>query len=177
MRIFDYEKIKHTKWDLEVLDLVSRIYRYQARQEIQLQQKSQDINKLIPIAKIQSIKASNEIEGIVTTSNRLKQLIAEKTLPKNKAEQEIVGYRDVFNIINEDFAVIPLTKNYILQLHKILLSYLNNPIAGKTKNVQNYISATYQDGHREVLFTPVSPFETPHALDMICRNIIRLSVI
>ena len=45
---------------------------------------------------------------------------------------------------------------------------MNNPIAGKTKNVQNYISATYPDGHTETLFTPLSPFETPDALDRIC---------
>ena len=53
-------------------------------------------------------------------------------------------------------------------MHKILYSHMNNPLAGKTKNVQNYISATYPDGHSEVLFTPLSPFETPGALDLIC---------
>ena len=53
-------------------------------------------------------------------------------------------------------------------MHKILYSHMNNPLAGKTKNVQNYISATYPDGHSEVLFTPLSPVETPVALDRIC---------
>ena len=47
---------------------------------------------------------------------------------------------------------------------------MNNPLAGKTKNVQNYISATYPDGHAEILFTPLAPFETPVALDMICNE-------
>jgi Fic family protein len=51
---------------------------------------------------------------------------------------------------------------------------MNNPIAGRTKNVQNYISATYPDGHTETLFTPLSPFETPDALDRICREYNRL---
>ena len=45
---------------------------------------------------------------------------------------------------------------------------MNNPISGRTKNVQNYISATYPDGHTETLFTPLSPFETPDAIDRIC---------
>lgn len=170
MRNFNYSKIKDKKWDSEVLGLVASIYRYQGRQELYLRQKPEELNKLIEIAKIQSIEASNEIEGIVTTSTRLRQLVEEKTTPRNRNEQEIAGYRDVLNIIHENFDVIPISRNYILQMHKIMFSHMNNPIAGKTKNVQNYISATYSDGHTEVLFRPLSPFETPEALDKICNE-------
>ena len=45
-----------------------------------------------------------------------------------------------------------------------------NPMAGQTKNAQNYISATYPDGHTEILFTPMAPFETPEALNRICEE-------
>ena len=55
-------------------------------------------------------------------------------------------------------------------MHKIMFSHMNNPMSGQTKNVQNYISATYPDGHTEILFTPLSPFETPEALDKICSE-------
>ena len=127
-------------------------------------------SELIEIAKIQSTEASNAIEGIVTTSTRIKQLVEEKTTPKNRDEQEIAGYRDVLNIIHENFDVIPISQNYILQLHKILYSHMNNFMAGKTKNVQNYISATYPDGHVQVLFTPMAPCETPEAIDKICEE-------
>ena len=119
---------------------------------------------------MQSTEASNAIEGIVTTNTRIRQLVEEKTAPRNRDEQEIAGYRDVLNIIHESFGAIPITRNYILQLHKILYSHMNNPMAGSTKNVQNYISATYPDGHTEILFTPMSPFETPEALDRICQE-------
>lgn len=47
---------------------------------------------------------------------------------------------------------------------------MNNPLAEQTKNGQNYISATYPDGHTEILFTPLSPIETPEALDKICEE-------
>ena len=47
---------------------------------------------------------------------------------------------------------------------------MNNPMAGRTKSVQNYISATYPDGHTETLFTPLDPFETPEALEAICNE-------
>lgn len=170
MRNFNYSKIKDKKWDSEILGLVASIYRYQGKQELYLKQRPEELNKLIEIAKIQSTEASNEIEGIVTTSIRLKKLVEEKTTPRNRNEQEIAGYRDVLNIIHDNFDAIPLSKNYILQMHKIMYSHMNNPMAGKTKNVQNYISATYPDGHTEVLFTPLSPFETPEALDNICSE-------
>lgn len=168
MRIFNYSKIKDQKWDSEILGLVAAIYKEAGKQEMYLKQRPAELEKLVEIAKIQSTEASNAIEGIVTTSTRIKQLVAEKTTPKNRDEQEIAGYRDVLSIIHENFDAIPISRNYILQLHKVLYSHMNNPLAGKTKNVQNYISATYPDGHTEVLFTPLAPYETPEALDAIC---------
>ena len=168
MREFNYSRIKEQKWDSDVLRLVAAIYKYSGKQELYLKQRPDELGKLVEIAKIQSTQSSNAIEGIVTTNTRIKQLVEEKTTPKNRDEEEIAGYRDVLNIIHESFDVIPITKNYNLQLHKILYSHMNNPIAGQTKTVQNYISATYPDGHTEVLFTPLTPFETPKALERIC---------
>ena len=155
MRTFNYSKIKEEKWDSEILSLIAAIYKEAGKQEMYLKQRPEQLEKLVEIAKIQSTEASNAIEGIVTTNTRIKQLVTEKTTPKNRNEQEIAGYRDVLNIIHDSFDAIPITKNYILQLHKILYSHMNNPIAGKTKTVQNYISATYPDGHVETLFTPL----------------------
>lgn len=170
MRNFNYSEIKNQKWDSDILGLIAAIYKEAGKQEIYLKQKPQELEKLVEIAKIQSTEASNAIEGIITTSTRIKQLVEEKTTPKNRDEQEIAGYRDVLNIIHESFDAIPISQNYILQLHKILYSHMNNPMSGKTKSIQNYISATYPDGHVETLFTPLSPFETPEALDKICEE-------
>ena len=96
--------------------------------------------------------------------------MSEKTTPRNRDEQEIAGYRDALNIIHESFDAIPISQNYILQLHRILYGHMNNPMAGRTKNVQNYISVTYPDGHAETLFTPLAPYKTPEALDRICEE-------
>ena len=170
MRSFDYRKISDEKWDSELLGLIAAIYKEAGKQELYLKQKPEKLEKLVEIAKIQSTKASNEIEGIVTTNTRIKQLREEKTAPKTRDENEIAGYRDVLAIIHESFDAIPINRNYILQLHKILFSYTQNSEAGKMKNVQNYISARYPDGHTRILFTPLDPFETPEALDRICEE-------
>ena len=164
MRMFNYSLIKDQKWDSDILGYIAAIYREAGKQEQYLKQRPEELEKLVEVAKIQSTKASNAIEGIITTNTRIRQLVEERTAPKNRDEQEIAGYRDVLNIIHESFDAIPITKNYILQLHKIMYSHMNNPLAGQTKNVQNYISASYPDGHSEILFTPLAPYETPEAL-------------
>ena len=168
MRDFHYTAIREQKWDSEILGLIAAIYKEAGKQEMYLKQRPEELEKLVEIAKVQSTEASNAIEGIVTTSTRIRQLVEEKTAPRNRDEQEIAGYRDALNIIHENFDAIPITRNYILQLHKVLYSHMNNPMAGQTKSVQNYISATYSNGHTETLFTPLAPFETPEALDRIC---------
>lgn len=174
MRDFNYSIIKEQSWDSDILGLIAAIYKEAGKQELYLKQRPEELEKLVEIAKIQSTEASNAIEGIVTTSTRMRQLVEEKTTPRNRDEQEIAGYRDVLNIIHESFDAIPLSQNYILQLHKIMYSHMNNPMAGRTKNTQNYITAKYPDGHVETLFTPLAPFETPEALDKICEEFNRV---
>lgn len=174
MREFNYSRIRDMKWDSEILGYIAAIYREAGKQEMYLKQRPNELEKLIEIAKIQSTEASNAIEGIVTTDTRIRLLVEEKTAPRNRDEQEIAGYRDALRVIHESFDAIPITRNYILQLHKIMYSHMNNPMAGQTKNVQNYISASCPDGHTEILFTPLAPFETPTALDRICEEYNRI---
>ena len=170
MRPFNYSDLTDQKWDSDILGYIAAIYKEAGKQELYLKQRPEELEKLVEIAKIQSTEASNAIEGIVTTSTRIKQLVEERTTPRNRDEQEIAGYRDVLNIIHESFEAIPLSQNYILQLHKIMYSHMNNPMAGRTKNNQNYITAKYPDGHIETIFTPLAPYETPEALNRICEE-------
>lgn len=168
MRQFDYSKLENCTWDNEVINYLSLIHEYKGKQIAYLKQKPQELERLVEIAKVQSTEASNSIEGIRTTETRLRQLMNEKTTPRNRDEREIAGYRDALNIVHENFAYIPLTPNYILQLHKILLSHTDSGYGGSFKNVQNYISATDANGKRYTLFTPLAPYETPEAMQEIC---------
>ena len=164
-----YGKLKDRTWNNEILIKVANIHEAKGRQEAYLVQKPEELNRLVEIAKIQSTEASNAIEGIRTTDLRLKQLVSEKTTPRNRNEKEIAGYRDALSVIHDSFEYIPLTPNYILQLHSILCSH-NDEVnyGGKYKNVQNYISATDENGKSFTLFTPLSPFETPMAMQNLC---------
>ena len=170
MRTFDYSKLQNCTLDTEILGFISKIREYKGRQELFVHQKKDKLDKLVEIAKIQSTESSNKIEGIVTTELRIKQLVADKTTPRNRDEKEIMGYRDVLNIIHENFEYIPISSNYILQLHKYLYQYASPDFGGKFKNVQNCIVATMPDGSSRTLFTPLTPVETPEAVQELCET-------
>ena len=170
MRRFEYGQIQSLSWDMDILSLIGGIYRVNGKEEVLLSQSPAILDSLVELAKVQSTEASNAIEGIVTTSTRLRQLVADKTIPRNRDEQEIMGYRDALNVIHESYDSISLSWNHILQLHKILYNYQFNTRSGQLKSVQNYISATYPDGRTEVLFTPLAPYETAEVLDQICAE-------
>lgn len=173
MRNFDYQKLAQQKWDSEILLYVAKIHEYKGRQELYVRQKPVELERLVEVARIQSTEASNKIEGIVTTSTRIKQLMSEKTSPRNRDEKEIMGYRDVLNTIHESHEFIPLRPSYILQLHRDLLKRTGLSYGGTFKNVQNYIKETLPDGTEIIRFTPVAPYETPAAVEAICDSYAR----
>ncbi|NLL91751.1 MAG: Fic family protein [Ruminococcaceae bacterium] len=169
MRSFDYNKLAEQKWPTDILNLVAKIHERKGRQDMFISQKPVELDRLTEIAKIQSTEASNRIEGIVTTGARMKQLFEEKTTPRNRDENEIMGYRDVLNTIHESSEYIPIRPSYILQLHRDLLRRAGASHAGSFKNIQNYINETRTDGTSVTRFIPVTPNETPAAMDALCE--------
>ncbi|WP_330361984.1 Fic family protein [Lachnospira multipara] len=175
MREFNYSKYKDYKWDSEILGLVSGIHEYRGRQELYLTQKPAVLDKLVEVAKVQSTESSNAIEGIFTSNTRLNQLMQSKTTPKNRDEEEIAGYRFVLDMIHESYEYIPISSNYILQLHQNLYRFTNRSIGGHFKNSDNHIVARDGNGGEHIIFEPLSPLETPIAIDRICEEFNRVS--
>lgn len=173
MRVFDYEKLSQSQWDVEVINLLAKIHEHKGKQELFLEQKPAVLDKLVEIAKVQSVEDSNKIEGIITTTTRIKELMAHKTTPRNRDEEEILGYRDVLNTIHESYEYIPINSNYILQLHRELYKYSEKGIGGRYKNTQNSIVEQDQNGNVIEIFKPLPPYETPKAIEDICRELNR----
>ena len=169
MRLFDYSKLAEKTWDNDILNLIAKIHEAKGRQDLFVRQKPIELDRLVESARIQSTESSNRIEGIITTSTRLKELFKEKTSPRNRNEEEIIGYRDVLNTIHESYDYIPIKPTYILQLHRDLLKKSGLSFSGQFKNVQNYIAETKSDGTLAIRFTPISPFETPDAIEKLCN--------
>jgi len=170
MRTFNYSALKNFKWDSEILGYVAKINEHKGRQELYLKQKPAILNKLVDIAKIQSTESSNQIEGIITTSARMKKLLTDKTTPQNRDEEEIMGYRDVLNTIHKNYEYMPIRPSLILQLHRDLYSYSQKGIGGRYKNSQNFVIKTDSEQMEKIRFTPLPPYETADAIESICES-------
>lgn len=168
MRNFDYSELSKKLWNNDVVFYVAKIHEHKGRQELFISQKPAELEKLAENARIQSTEASNKIEGIVTTSSRLRLLMNGKTESRNRDEKEILGYRDVLNTIHESHDYMQIKPSVILQLHRDLMAKSGFSFGGKFKNVQNYITQSMTDGSQNVLFTPATPFETPDEVRAIC---------
>ena len=165
MRKFNYSKLISLNIPANMYDLISKIYEYKGKQELYVANFSDVLDKMIEVAKIQSTKSSNAIEGISTNDTRLEELMNKKSEPKNRNEEEIYGYREVLDIIHENYENIEFTKNNILTLHNRLYSYSGESHKGKFKTTDNSIVETNALGEKKVRFQPVSAFETENYIE------------
>ncbi len=153
-----------------IINLVSAIHEYKGKQTLYIEAKQDIITSLLNIAKIQSTEYSNKIEGIETTDKRINELVNDKVKPKNRNEEEIAGYRDVLELIHENYENIDITPNIILQMHKYLYKYSSKSIGGKFKDSDNILKKTDEKGNKKVRFKPTSAFETPKAIEELCSS-------
>lgn len=169
MREFNFSKEYPTLLTPEIVSLVGKIHEYKGEQTLFIEAKADTLTKLVEIAKIQSTEASNKIEGIYTSDERLKKLVQDKTTPHTRNEQEIAGYRDVLATIHDSFDYIPPKSSLILQLHRDLYKFSGASYGGNYKTVDNVIGETDAQGNKSVRFQPLPAWETPEAMDDLCR--------
>ena len=168
MRSFDYSNKWQKLLTPDIVALLTQIHEFKGKQSLYIEAKADALTRLVEIAKIQSTEASNKIEGIYTSNDRLKALVKDKTTPKTRNEREIAGYRDVLNTIHESHDYISIKPNMILQLHRDLYKFEGYDIGGKYKVSDNIIEEEDSEGNKSVRFTPVPAWETPEAIERLC---------
>ena len=84
-----------------------------------------ELKSMKRVATIESVGSSNRIEGNKLSDAEVEELFSHinKKSFASRDEEEVAGYSDLINTIFENYADIPLTENYIKQLHQILLKY------------------------------------------------------
>ena len=171
LRKFNYLKLMELSLPVNIYHTIVKIHEYKGKQELYVENYPDILEKMVDIAKIQSTKSSNAIEGIYTSDARLKELMNKKAEPKNRNEEEIAGYRHVLDIIHENYAYIEFNKNDILTLHNQLYSYSYSYSysytnhKGRFKTMDNTIIEVDVLGSKKVRFQPVSSFETENYFD------------
>ena len=153
----------------DIVALLTQIHEFKGEQNLFIEANRDTLTQLVDIAKIQSTEASNKIEGIYTSDERLKKIVLDKTTPRTRNEQEIAGYRDVLATIHESYEYIPLRPSMILQLHRDLYKFSGMSIGGSYKNSDNVIAETDAAGNRFVRFQHVPAWETAEAIDLACQ--------
>ena len=170
MREFDYVSTPKKLLTPEIVQMMGSIHEHKGKQDLFLEANIDELKTLLEVAFIQSTGASNRIEGIYTSDNRLKELVYQKAEPRNRSEQEIAGYREVLATIHESYEYIQLLPNIILQLHRDLYSYSQKNVGGTYKNVDNVITDTDSQGRQKTRFIPVPAFQTPEAVENLCSS-------
>ena len=168
MRNYEYNKKWQQLLTPEIVTMLSQIHEFKGEQNLFIEAQSDTLTQLVEIAKIQSTEASNKIEGIFTSDERLKKLVTNKTTPRSRNEQEIAGYRDVLSTIHESYEFIPVRPSIILQLHRDLYKFSGKSIGGTYKNADNVIAEEDNEGNRFVRFQPIPAWETPNAIEALC---------
>jgi len=168
MRTLNYKTEYQKLLSPEIVSYLAQIHEQKGQQNLFIEAQKDALSELLEIAKIQSTEASNRIEGIITTDDRLKKIVMNKTTPKGRSEREIAGYRDVLNTIHENYDFIPVRPGMILQLHRDLYKFSNSAIGGSFKNSDNIIAEELPDGTKRVRFQPIPAWETSEAMDSLC---------
>ena len=167
MKKFSYAFLEENKIPGNLLNVLTSVY---TMKELNVGRKSQYekiFTELEKIAKVQSVKSSNAIEGILTTDERINEIVNRNSAPLNHNEQEIAGYRDVLNLIHNHYMDLEVNEENILSFHEMLLKTAKPEVAGKYKTNDNVIMEIRSDGTKLVRFKPISAKETQSAMNQL----------
>lgn len=167
MHIFDYSFLDNGLLPAEIVNLTSAISAFNAISGTRREANKAVYTELVKIARIQSVKGSNAIEGIVTTDARIKEIVEGNSAPLNHSEREIAGYRDALDEIHTSYKKMSLSENLILHLHEVMTGPAGYELSGQFKTEDNLIMEIDEKGRRSVRFTPVPAQETRDAMEQL----------
>jgi Fic family protein len=149
--------------------LLESLAESRGKQALYEAQSPQILKALREMALIESTESSNRIEGVTVDRERLRPLVLGRSRPRDRSEQEIVGYRRALSWIHTSYEKIPIESSTILRLHGIAQGGTSGD-AGQWKRSQNEIIEIYPDGRREVRFQPLEPKLVPSAMEELCLS-------
>jgi Fic family protein len=167
LRKFDYSFLENGMLPTQIINKAIAIGELRVKGQERKEKFPDIFTKLQSIAKVQSVKGSNAIEGIITTDKRIEEIVNKNSAPLNHDELEIAGYRDALNLIHESFVEIQITERNILNLHAIMQRGNDRVNGGEYKKMDNTIIAVDSLGNRTVRFEPISASETKFAMEQM----------
>ena len=167
MHIFDYSFLDEGLLPAEIVNLTSAIAAFNAISGTRKDNNKNIYTELEKIARVQSVKNSNAIEGIITTDARIKEIVDGNSAPLNHSEREIAGYRDALDEIHTSHMQMSFSENLILHIHELMTGIAEYDLSGKYKEEDNLILEIDENGRRKVRFTPVPASDTKDAMEQM----------
>lgn len=167
MRRFDYSFLNNGLLPANLVNLTSSIASLKTMAGVRKEEYAKVFTELEAVAKIQSIKSSNAIEGIVTSDERIAAIVNQNSAPLNHNEAEIAGYRDALNAIHTDHTHMDFRQRDILRLHEMLMAIAGYEYGGQYKTDDNVILEVDANGNRKVRFRPTPADETAEAMEQL----------
>ena len=164
MRYFDYSFLDDGSLPARLLNIATSIYTLKTKAVYRKKDFESIFTELEHIARLQSVKSSNAIEGIITSDQRIAEIVNQSSAPLNHDEEEIAGYRDALSLIHGNYEQMDFREQDILNFHALLMSYAGYEYGGRYKTDDNVILEVDQQGQRKVRFRPTSAIETPEAM-------------
>lgn len=167
MHIFDYSFLDNGMLPADMVNITATISAFNAISETRKNGNKSVYTELEKIARVQSVKASNAIEGIITTDARIHEIVNNSSAPLNHSEREIVGYKDALNEIHTSYKEMSLSEDMILHLHEVMTRVAEYESSGRFKSEDNLIMEIDEYGRRKVRFSPVSAADTGDAIEQL----------
>lgn len=167
MRRFDYSFLDNGLLPANLVNITGGIYSLRTAAGMRKAEYAQVFTELEAVAKVQSVKSSNAIEGIVTSDQRIAEIVNRNSAPLNHNEAEIAGYRDALNIVHTEYEHLAFGERDVLRLHETMMSVAGYEFAGQYKTTDNVILEIAPDGTRSVRFRPTPAAETQAAMEQL----------
>ena len=167
MRKFDYSFLNYGLLPANLINLTSSIASLKTMAGVRKEEYAKIFTELEAVAKVQSVKSSNAIEGIVTSDERIAAIVNQDSAPLNHTEGEIAGYRDALNAIHLNHDYLDLRESDILRLHQAMMQIAGYEYGGQYKTGDNYIIEEDKDGNRKVRFRPTPASEVKAAMEQL----------
>ncbi len=140
---------------------------HQGQYENQLPQMLQ---RLAQQTKVESITASNAIEGVEVDPGRAEALVGhDPPRFRNRSEKEFAGYADALDSLMREPVLEPLTVPRLLEFHRKMLAHTDGR-GGYLKREDNRIANREPDGSTKIIFEPPPWQETEGLIAGLCSS-------
>jgi Fic family protein len=167
MMTFRGNRLEKTNLSPGTVWLLEKLAESKNKQALYNKQPRRILKSLQEIALIEGTESSNRIDGVTVELERVRPLVRGNGRPRDRSEEEIVGYRNALSWVHGNRDKVPIEPEAFKRLHALAQEGTIGD-AGQWKESQNEIVELDPEGRLEVRFQPVEPALVPATVEELC---------